>query len=197
MWRNKRCTIPILGILLLILSACGSVQHSPSPSLGDTITTGVHKRHEPAPEPPSPDDCDAINRVWNAEPKQDTPKSTAELTGVRVESFKCFDRVWFDLGSKEIIGYKVEYGPVMLDNHPVVVEGTSMRAILYAPGPWEPSRQLYAGPGRTVFDVKFSESHDGRSTFAIGTKGEHRFALTTKSDSNNRLHLVLDISHNA
>ena len=222
------CTSMAVAVAALTLSACsGGPADSPTsepgsaaPRAGGQATTAgavpagvapVGAGVVPAGDPSS--HC-TLTSAWNTAPDDGgLALSPAELTDVRVGRHACYDRVVFDVGGSDPVGFTASYVPVVQadgSGEEVPVEGAAaLQVVIRAPylGTHDPQAwddmprvgdDLVAASQlsgwNALRDVVFAGTFEGQSTLAVGIHEKRAFRVWTL-ESADRQRVILDIAH--
>jgi hypothetical protein len=146
--------------------------------------------------------------TWGSLPKAAGTGSQAALTNARTGRHDCFDRVVFDFaGSAD--GFQVQYVPeVRTDGEGrrlPVRGGAVLRVYIHAHSFDEEGRITYhhvAGDRvadvrnyRTLRDVVYAGSFEGRTTFGVGARARLPFRVFTLAGPGSTSRIVLDVAH--
>lgn len=157
----------------------------------------------PAPTATSATTCAT---AWGSLPEYRTGTRIPSLVGVRSGRHACFDRVVFDFASR-INGYRVNYGPVYREGSGtrMYLTGTDISVVLDAKAYnayggstikiANPSRMVNTYGYRTLRQVAWGGSFEGKTTIGIGVRARLPFRTFILNDADGGSRLVIDIAH--
>lgn len=144
---------------------------------------------------------------WGSLPKASADQSTGAVTGVRTASHTCFDRFVIDVNGNRA-GYRVEYVDALSAGGPgeiIPVEGGAvLRIIAVAPSTDEFGSATFDPADitatdldghRTLRDVQFAFSFEGRTTIGLGVRARLPFRVFTLDGPGDASRIVVDVAH--
>lgn len=202
-----------MAMVVLLIAGCqGGGDSPPSTTTGPDvtspeappITTPAVPITTPA-TPPSPCPGDA-EHPWGTESSEREFLSTVsgqEITGVRIGSHECFDRVVLDLtGDDPGLGWYASFQAEAIHDpsgDPIEMEGDAFLDLAIRPIDWvEDSEERYHGDGvsgedtELVTEVRFGGLFEGYQQVIIGLRSQTAYRVFALSDP---ARIVIDVKH--
>lgn len=145
---------------------------------------------------------------WGSKPEYKSRSSKATVKDARAGEHKCYDRLVIDLKGK-VKGYDVRYVRAVYtegQGRRVSLEGDAdLRVIVKAPAydrdgdatyrPRSRTRAVNVRGFRTFEQVAFLGSHEGQTSFGVGTRARLPFRTFIVNGPGGGSRLVIDVAH--
>lgn len=146
----------------------------------------------------------SVTKDWNTAPDGGgTAMSPAAILGVRAGRHACYDRLVFDIGGPDPVGFDARYVPVVRadgSGHPVPVPGAAaLQLVVRAPIGEQPLRigdplvSPTAAGLRSVRAVAYAGSFEGQTTVGVGLSRKAPFRVWSLPDGD-RQRVIVDVA---
>jgi len=139
--------------------------------------------------------------TWGSLERSGGALSTAGLLTIRAGQQECYDRLVFELDGPAD-GYLVHYGEAYTQGQglamsPYTAGGAVLEFVLLAPTTVLTSGAHPVGVlgFRTLRDVLYGGSFEGRTTFAVGVRARLPYQVTVLAGPGTHSRIVLDVAH--
>jgi hypothetical protein len=147
--------------------------------------------------------------TWGSLGKSSSPYSQNPMTNLRAGQHACYDRLVVDLRGTARTGYWAAYGPRVTDDgsgETIPLRGGAFLTLLvHAPGYDSLGRPTYRPPVRseavnvsgfrTLRQVHYAGTFEGRTLIGIGVRARLPFRVFTLTGPGNQTRIVLDVAH--
>lgn len=155
-----------------------------------------------------PADAVVCANTWGSLTKASVRTGTGSVTTVRSGQHACFDRLVIDVSGRAT-GHYVSYVPVVEGSSGAgfpVSGGADLLVVVRAPAsdgrgratfvPRDRTRVVDVSGYRTLRQVRFVESFEGETVFAVGVRARLPMRVTVLNGPGTGSRVVLDVAHN-